>query len=108
MRVWLDDERDPKDPFIQQRFGAKGDEVWVKHTWDVKDLILAGNVEFVSFDNDLTSGEPEGKDLAKWIEEQAFNKAIPPMKWAVHTQNPAARKEIIAAMKNAERFWSES
>jgi hypothetical protein len=30
MRIWLDDERDPKDPFIQEKFGSKFDDVWAK------------------------------------------------------------------------------
>ena len=30
IRLWLDDERDPRTPEIQQRFGAAGDEVWVR------------------------------------------------------------------------------
>lgn len=30
MKVWLDDERDPQDPSIQEDFGARPDMIWVK------------------------------------------------------------------------------
>jgi len=30
MKLWLDDERDPRDPKIQELFGAEGNETWAK------------------------------------------------------------------------------
>ena len=53
MRIWLDDNRDPTDPKIQIKYGAKGDEVWVKTTKEAKELLLTGQVESIAFDNDL-------------------------------------------------------
>lgn len=105
MDLWLDDERDPKNPIIIQNFGSTPDMVWVKSVQEAKQLINAGRVDLISFDNDLGLPE-EGKDLAKWIEEQAFNNNLKPIKWRVHSMNSIGRKEIITAMQNADRFWS--
>ena len=108
IRLWLDDERDPKIPEIQQKFGAKGDEIWVKTVEEAMRHIQSGNVEYISLDNDLGEGLKEGKDLANWIEKEAYFKRLPRMSWAVHSQNPPAHKEILRAMQNADRFWQEN
>ena len=52
IRLWLDDERDPKDPQIQNNFGARRDEVWVKTADEAKKLLSGGNVISVSLDHD--------------------------------------------------------
>jgi hypothetical protein len=105
MDLWLDDERDPKNPIIIQNFGSSPSMVWVKSVPEAKELVSTGGVNFISFDNDLGLPE-EGKDLAKWIEEQAFNNNLKPIRWRVHSMNSIGRKEIIIAMQNADRFWS--
>ena len=48
----------------------------------------------------------EGKHLAKWIEEQAYFNKLKPIEWYVHSENSVAKDEIIAAMRNADKFWS--
>lgn len=105
VELWLDDERDPKDPIIIQNFGSNPNMIWVKTVPEAIEIIKLGQVKFISFDNDLGLPE-EGKDLAKWIEEQAYNKTLPAMKWRVHSMNSVGRKEIIAAMQSADRFWN--
>jgi len=105
MRVWLDDIRNPSNPFIQKRFGAKGNEIWAKTVPDAIELLKLGTVEFLSFDNDLGYEEDEGIKLAQWIEEKSFLGEIEPLNWAIHSQNPVARKHIEAAMKNADKYW---
>jgi len=107
IRLWLDDERDPKNLEIQQKFGARGDEIWVKNVGEALSYIQTGNVEYISFDNDLGEGLKEGKELANWIEKEAYYKRLPRLSWEVHSQNPPAHKEIIQTMQNADKFWQE-
>lgn len=103
--MWLDDERDPKDPFIVQNFGSNPNMIWVKSVPEAVEVLKTGQVTHLSFDNDLGLPE-EGKDLARWIEEQAFNNRIPQIIWKIHSMNGAASKEIARAMQSADRFWS--
>ncbi len=104
--LWLDDERDPRDSFIQERFGAKGNEMWVKTVEEAINILKNQNVESISFDNDLGEGKLEGYNLAKWIEEEAFNKRINRLNWRIHSANPQGKKHIEMAMISAERFWA--
>jgi hypothetical protein len=46
--------------------------------------------------------------VAKWIEEAAFNKQIPPLSWRVHSFNPKGKSNMIAALQSADRFWSNN
>lgn len=107
MKLWLDDERSPKDPYIQEWFGAVGDEVWVKTANDAIHLLKTGQVVYISFDHDLGNGAGDGSQVADWIEEQAFNGNIPRLEWAVHSKNQVGAKAITAAMMNADRFWDK-
>lgn len=105
MKIWLDDERDPTLPFIQDEYGATSDMVWIKDVQTAKCFIQFDNVEFISFDNDLGWFKEEGYDLAKWIEEKAFKGELKPIKWAVHTANTTAYTNITKAMLNANKYW---
>jgi hypothetical protein len=61
----------------------------------------------VSFDHDLgDSDELTGYDIAKWIEEKAFNGEISRFTWAIHSANPVGRVRIKQAMQNADKFWT--
>lgn len=106
--LWLDDERDPRDPYIQQMFGAKGDEIWVQTVEEAMNYINNQNVVYISLDHDLGEGQPTGYDLSKWIEEQAFNGQINRMIWRVHSQNPSGGANISQSMQAAERFWDRN
>ena len=105
IRLWLDDERDPTRPEIQNKFGAQGNEIWIKTVDEAIEYLKQGNVEHISFDNDLGEGEKEGYQLAKWIEEQAYLKQLSKIEWNVHSQNPPASLSISAAMSQADKFW---
>ena len=112
IKLWLDDNRDPKDPEIQRLYGAQGDEIWVKTVEEAKQYIMTGGVEFISFDNDLDEIEgasnplaTEGRALANWIEEEAYHKRLNPIGWNVHSKNPEGAKAIVAAMTKADEFW---
>lgn len=105
INLWLDDERNPQDPFIQKNFGSKGDEVWVKTVEEAIPYINQNNVQHISFDHDLGENIQTGQDLAKYIEEKAFNNEISPIEWRVHSQNPSGAANIVNTMRSADRFW---
>jgi hypothetical protein len=107
MRLWLDDERDPKDPYIQSHFGASGDEVWAKDPHTAIQYLKQGNVTEVSLDHDLGSGVGTGMDVALWIEEQAFLGNLPRLIWSVHSMNPVGRKNMSLALYNANKHWDK-
>lgn len=105
--LWLDDERDPTNPKIQQQFGAKDNEIWVKTVPEAIKYISQGNVASIAFDNDLGTKE-EGYDLAKWIEGKAYNKEISRLRWSIHSQNKPAALRIEKAMENADKYWDKN
>lgn len=93
-KLWLDDLRPMPSDF----------DIWAKTMEEAQSYINNGNIGFISFDNDL-SQEKEGRHLASWIEEGAFNGTIQKMVWRVHSANPIGAKEIEQAMINADKFW---
>lgn len=105
INLWLDDERDPSNPDTQKLFGSNGSEIWVKTVEEAIPFLEKGLVASISFDNDLGEGKREGKHLAAWIEEQAYLKKIPRLKWKIHSKNPNGKYAIMMAMLNADRFW---
>lgn len=107
MRIWLDDERDPRNPQIQSEFGAEGNEIWVKTASVAINYLKRGDIESISLDHDL--GPPSagtGLDVANWIEEQAFHEALSRIEWSVHSRNPVGNKNITRALIKADEFWS--
>lgn len=109
MRLWLDDERDPKNPKIQKLFNSKGDEIWVKTAWEAIEYLKTNKVKFISLDHDLGPEEAgTGMDVAKWIEENAYLNKLSRLVCKVHSQNVIGSKNIKKALYNAERFWKEN
>src|SRR5664279_171391 len=104
--LWLDDERDPGNPQIQESFGASPEMVWVKSAHAAINRLKSGNVRSISFDHDLGTGA-SGYDVAKWIEERSFSGELPRIAWTVHSMNVRGAKAIRAAMLNANRFWHQ-
>ena len=105
IRLWVDDERDPRDPVIQKNFGAVGDEVWVKTEQEAIEYLSQGNVEFISLDCDLGENAGRGYKVAEWIEEKAFNHQLAPMEWEVHSQNSVEALKSIQALLKADLYW---
>lgn len=111
MKLWLDDERDPKDPLIQHQFGANGDEIWVKTPYDAIRLLETHQVTSISLDHDLGLGKDEngkeinGQTVSQWILDHALNHNLPPIEWYTHTQNPTGAKWMRHDMKMADRHW---
>lgn len=109
MYVWLDDDRDPTDEFIQRKFGAlaRTDMVWVKTAAECIAVLSAGGVTAISLDHDLGGAENgTGYDVAKWIEKAAFDGTLPRLVWRLHTASPVGRKSMMAALQNASAFWT--
>lgn len=94
MRIFLDDERNPTG------LGWK----IIRTAEEAIKLIKTGKVTEISFDHDLGQGK-SGYDVARFIEEGAFNGNIKRIIWTVHSFNPVGSKNIIRAMKSADRFW---
>ena len=97
MKLWLDDLREPPD-----------------HTWtwactSAWAIVLMTHFpcEEVSFDHDLgmriDGTEDKGTFLAEWIEAQVEEHAMPVPRWAVHSSNPAGRKNLELIMRRCER-----
>lgn len=75
--------------------------------------------ELVSFDHDLADEhynnlldpsqykEKTGYEIAKWVEEEAYHRRIRKFEWRIHTSNPAGRRRIEAALRNADKYWSQ-
>lgn len=96
-RLYLDDER-PTPPGWERVFTAS----------EAIALLASKPIEEISFDHDLGAPEAgDGYQVAKWIEAQAWRRALPRLRWSVHSANPAGRRNIEAAMQAAERFWAE-
>ena len=95
MRLWLDDVR----PM------PKGYDMHVKTVEEAQELLETYEITAISFDHDL-GVEKTGYDLAKWIEAMAHSAGLPPLEWAVHSANPVGVKNIEAAMKMADRYWT--
>ena len=106
IKLWLDDERDPRSAYIQSEFGANGDEIWVKTSDVAIQYLKHGNVESISLDHDLGPSSGTGLDVANWIEEQAFHGLIPRLTWYVHSMNTCGKKNILKAMEKADEFWT--
>jgi hypothetical protein len=109
VELWLDDERNPEDQFIQEEFGSRAGMLWVKTAWAAISRLKDGNVSFISLDHDLGHGKAgSGADVARWIEEKAYSGELPRLAWAIHSKNVVGSKNIRAAMNNAERYWSKN
>lgn len=104
-KLWLDDERDPSDPKIQNLFGAEGDEIWVKTASAAIIYLSSGKIQSISLDHDLGLSAGSGMDVANWIEEQAFLGNIPRLVWFVHSKNSVGAQNIERALRNADKFW---
>jgi len=88
-RLFLDDERLPPEDgraWAVVRSVAEA-AAWVEEN---------GFPAYVSFDNDLGDGVPEGRAFARWLVERDLDTGAMPDGFAfyVHSQNPVAREAI--------------
>ena len=92
--LFLDDERFPPvsgGPWHIVRSYAEA-VAWVE---------VHGFPSFVSFDNDLGEGQPEGWRFAQWLIDRDLDSGGMPADFgfAVHSQNPVRRADIAARLK---------
>lgn len=97
--LFIDDSRNPRDvtwgnPEFYWRFP------WTiaRTMSEVQTLItMYGFPEFVSFDHDLSSNEPTGHDIAKWLIEadmDGVHRIPDSFNFYVHSRNPVGKANI--------------
>lgn len=94
IQLWVDDQRSPPSEFNAhaETYGEA-----IKY-------LESGKVVAISLDHDLGE-EKTGYDVARWIEEKAFQGVIPRIRWSVHSENPVGRARIAQALHNADKYW---
>jgi hypothetical protein len=95
LRLWLDDEREIPDEY----------NTVVRTVEQAKALIMQGNVEAISLDNDLGVGYTQGHELAKWIKEEAIAGRLAPLSVSVHTGNPWYAIMMWGYIEEAMNAW---
>lgn len=96
-RIYLDDERETPEGYTRT--------FTVEQTIE---LIKANNgkIEAVSLDNDLGVGFQEGREVMKWIEEQAYHNTLLPIPHLIiHSGNNVAQDFMMMARANAWKYW---
>jgi hypothetical protein len=97
LNVWLDDERPAPLGFLHY-----------KTPEEVIEVLKTNRVQVISLDHDLGL-EPDSRNgymVARWIEEHAYLGELPRIECRIHSQNPAGRINMAAALKNADKFWT--
>jgi hypothetical protein len=103
IKLWLDDIREM----------PKGFDYWARTAQDAIRVIKSGEVSYISFDHDLgpldadNRNKNNGYEVAKYIEMLAYNKAVKPIVWEIHSQNPVGRERIEVAMMYAMLYWEK-
>ncbi len=98
INVWLDDERDPNDPKIQELFGAEPGMIWVKTADAAISRLKSNSVDWISLDHDLGTSAT-GYDVAKWIKERAFFGELQRSLWTIHSANVAGARVMRHALE---------
>jgi hypothetical protein len=106
MKLWLDDVRDPKKPQIQEQFGAEGDELWVKTSYEAINYLKRPDVISISLDYDLDPGAGTGLEVAQWIAEQAIQGNLKRIIWSLHSSSREGRWAMARYLKQAEEAWA--
>ncbi len=108
LNVWLDDIRQMPEDY----------DIHVKTADECIELIKANRVARLSFDHDLGMANifktgkiesdvtaPTGYDVAKVVEQLAFEGKILPFEWQIHSMNPIGVENIERAMTRADEHW---
>ena len=104
--LWLDDERDPDDPRIQELFGAEPGMVWVKSANAAIHHLKNNTVRWISLDHDLGTTKT-GYDADRWIEDRAKSGELERVLWTIHSMNVVGARAMRRVLESAERFWRE-
>ena len=102
--LWVDDQID--DPSAHGRHVPEG-WIGVKTPLQACRYIKTGKVIHIDFDHDLgmISNDRGGYLIARYIEKLAYEGKISRIDWSIHSANPVGRKNIVHAMRSAERSW---
>ena len=102
--LFIDDERDPR----QVTWGSTA--FYHVYPWtiarslsEVQELVqMYGFPEFISFDHDLGTDQPTGKDIANWLIEQDMDYSTMPSNFSfyVHSRNPVGKANIESLLNN--------
>lgn len=109
--LFLDDERFPAVDNSAYT-GTKLAIVICRTPMDFKRTVnQLGYPSHIFWDNDLGT-EIEGKDLAKWLLDQAIEQSIigydvPFIDWTIQSQNPVASRTIEGYMQDIRRLYHE-
>lgn len=96
IKVFLDDNRPTPDYF----------DVHVYDAQHLMEMLAYKNVTHISLDNDLGPYCPtEGYQVARFLEEKAFENEIPQLQISVHSANTVASKEMNHAIAKCNEFW---
>lgn len=101
INLWLDDVRDPAVHSPHYEW------VWVKTAQAAIAALETGVVERLSLDHDIGNEMEVGNGymVAKFVEEAAYLGTLPRLTWTIHSANPVGRKNMEAALRNADRYW---
>ena len=89
MDVWLDDMRPAPEGWT-----------WVQTVDEVINLLMTGDVEALSLDNDLGVDQSEGQTVIYWMEENGYW----PELLCVHTNNAVAGRNMRDAIQNSGHY----
>ena len=118
--LWLDDIRNPfiiKEwlytiQYLKEEYLEIEDEacevIWVKTKSEFDDYIKEyGLPDLISFDNDLSIGNGDGYDCAKWLVEYCMDNHKQLPLWYVHSANPVAKENIKNLLINFENNYEK-
>lgn len=98
LAVWLDDVRPMPE----------GYDVHVKTAQEAINLLKSGRVCMISLDHDLGDESVEtGYTVARYIEQAAHEGTLGFVAVNLHTANPVGRRNMEAAIRNAQRAWNQ-
>lgn len=69
----------------------------------VKFILDNGLPDFISYDHDLGEGKT-GYDCAKWLVDYCLENNLSLPEYAVHSQNPVGKENILTLLSNFEKF----
>lgn len=97
--LFIDDERMPTDvTWGNEAFYSTYPWTIARNKQQVMELIaMYGFPDFVSFDHDLGTDEPTGKDIANWmigVDLDGIYRIPDNFQFYVHSQNPIGKRNI--------------
>ncbi len=96
LKVWLDDIRPMPSEF----------NFHVHKADDAINKLKTNSVILMSLDHDLGDSDTKtGYDVAKFIEESAFDGSLNPLEIRIHSANPVGANNIKMCINNAYKFW---